>query len=65
MIPVDFQALNRSCEQAIRLTRRARNLDSVKARKTGEVAAHLLGQAVRDMRSSRQHKCPGMSFLGC
>ncbi len=65
MIPVDFRELNQRCEQAIRLTHRARQLDSVKARKMGEVAAHLLGQAVRDMRVSRRQKCPGESFMCC
>ena len=62
MKPVDFRELNRRCEQAISLTHRARQMDSINARKMGEVAAHLLGQAVHDMRESRRHKCPGESL---
>lgn len=58
MIPIDFQELNRRCEQAIGLTHRARQLDSISARKMGEVAAHLLRQAVRDLRVSRRNKRP-------
>ena len=59
MLLADFREMNRRCEKAIALTRRARGLDGKSARRVGEAAARELRNVVTEMwESRRQYTLP-------